>query len=759
MLFKKMLRTIAQYKAQFISMIVMIALGVGVFVGFNIEWNSLEKNTDAFFKDTNFADYRIVDEKGLTAEDVDKLSQTDYVKAAGLYFSAVLPQGDNKLSYTVTTNPDVSLFVLISGAEYDPTDKDGVWLDASYAKLNNIAVGDKLSLKLGIAEAELTVRGLVKSGEYMICVIDETQIMPDHKTFGYAYVTPEFYKSVPFIGGKYYQINVSSDLDKTAFCDKVNELFGKTMLVLGKEETASYAGVQSEKDEGVTMSTILPVLFLLIGVLTMITTMHRITAKEKTQIGTLKALGFKDSVITRHYTSYAFAIGLVGIALGVGIGFAIAAIILNPSGMMGTYIDIPSWTLYVPYFCWIVLAALLALLTLVGFLSVKQMLVGTAADALRPYTPKKMRKLLVERGKLWDKLGFGAQWNIRDIFRHKARTAMSLLGIIGCMVLLVGSFGMQDSVNYLVDNSYIAAMNYQTHVFFTEDSTEEQRNAYADKIGDVDKSASLSVELGNKAVALDVYSVTNDHLRFFDKDGNRIELQNDGAYVCRRIADANNLKVGDTFVVKPYGKDKEYKLTVKGIVSSVTESVIVTADYADNVGVEYMFDSVYTAKTADQLPDDPTVVKAKQKVNEVIDSFNSMMELMTVSVTVLVIAALVLGVVVLYNLGVMSYTERYREMATLKVVGFKDSAIGKLLTAQNLWVTLFGMIVGLPLGILTLRVLINALASEYEMQAVAGPVTYIVSILLTFGMSLLVSLLVARKNKQIDMVEALKMNE
>ena len=191
----------------------------------------------------------------------------------------------------------------------------------------------------------------------------------------------------------------------------------------------------------------------------------------------------------------------------------------------------------------------------------------------------------------------------------------------------------------------------------------------------------------------------------------------------------------------------------------VAESVIVTADYADNVGVEYMFDSVYTAKTADQLPDDPTVVKAKQKVNEVIDSFNSMMELMTVSVTVLVIAALVLGVVVLYNLGVMSYTERYREMATLKVVGFKDSAIGKLLTAQNLWVTLFGMIVGLPLGILTLRVLINALASEYEMQAVAGPVTYIVSILLTFGMSLLVSLLVARKNKQIDMVEALKMNE
>ena len=138
------------------------------------------------------------------------------------------------------------------------------------------------------------------------------------------------------------------------------------------------------------------------------------------------------------------------------------------------------------------------------------------------------------------------------------------------------------------------------------------------------------------------------------------------------------------------------------------------------------------------------------------DSFDTFLELMNSMIFVLVGGALVLGIVVLYNLGVMSYTERYREMATLKVVGFKDRKIGNLLIGQNVWLSVVGIALGLPLGALTLDFLLKKLAPEYEMRMYIGPVTYIVSILLTFGVSLLVSLMVSRKNKKIDMVEALK---
>ena len=132
------------------------------------------------------------------------------------------------------------------------------------------------------------------------------------------------------------------------------------------------------------------------------------------------------------------------------------------------------------------------------------------------------------------------------------------------------------------------------------------------------------------------------------------------------------------------------------------------------------------------------------------------MELMNAMIFLLAVAAVVLGLVVLYNLGVMSYTERYREMATLKVVGFRDRQIGRILIGQNLWLTVLGVLIGLPAGVGVLKYLLTALASEYEMKLTLGPLTYGISIVLTFGVSLLVGWMIARKTRSIDMVEALK---
>ena len=159
-----------------------------------------------------------------------------------------------------------------------------------------------------------------------------------------------------------------------------------------------------------------------------------------------------------------------------------------------------------------------------------------------------------------------------------------------------------------------------------------------------------------------------------------------------------------------------------------------------------------------EIPTGKAVLNAQSR-QAIMDSFDTFMQLMNVMVFLLVTAAVVLGIVVLYNLGVMSYTERYREMATLKVLGFKDRRIGRLLVSQNLWLTVLGILIGLPAGWGILRYLLDALAGEYELQLVIGPVTYLISILLTTGVSLLVGLMVSRKNRHIDMVAALKTEE
>lgn len=222
-----------------------------------------------------------------------------------------------------------------------------------------------------------------------------------------------------------------------------------------------------------------------------------------------------------------------------------------------------------------------------------------------------------------------------------------------------------------------------------------------------------------------------------------------------RAAKENNLKVGDTFTISPYGSSKEYKLRVAGLLRSVSESITVTSDYAEKVGVPYKADSVYTNTEKGSI-EKTAAIKSVQSKRAIIDSFGTFTQLMDSMIIVLVAGALLLGVVVLYNLGVMSYTERYREMATLKVVGFRDKKIGSLLIGQNLWLSLVGVALGIPLGAMLLKYLLDALASEYEMQLCITVPTYFISVLLTVGMSLLVSLMVSRKNKKIDMVEALK---
>ncbi len=756
MLIKKMLRTAWQYKAQFISMILMVMLGVGMFVGFNMEWVSIEENMYSFFDDSKFADYRLADEKGFSESDLEKIAGIEGVDAAARFVSVnvdVKDKDGDSVALAVTTNPNVSLFVTMSGDGYDKNSEDGIWLSDQYAENNDIAIGDNLSFVYQNLEIKGVVKGLIKAAEQMICVRDKTQLMPDFKTHGFAYVSPKLYEKT--LGFAYYpQINVISKLEKDAFSKKVDEELGKTTVVLTKDDTISYSEAEGEASEGKAMGSILPALFLLIGLLTMITTMHRLTAKEKMQIGTLKALGYHNSKIAVHYTSFAFFVAAIGTALGIAMGYGVAWMIMNPNGMMGTYLDLPEWKLVFPWFCTLAVILIIAALTFIGFLSVKQMLAGTAADTLRPYAPKKMKPMLIEKTKLFHKLPFGARWNMRDIVRHKSRTAMSIIGIVGCTILVLASFGMKDTMNSFLNVYYDNGLNYSSRIFLSEKATDEERQSVIDKYNG-DFGGSVSVQLDEKTISLDVYDITHDKIRIMDEDNRKIDIADDGAYICVRLSEQFGLKKGDAFKVSPFGTDDVYTLKVAGIFRSVSENVVISDKYADASGISYTIDSVYTDVKKNEI-EQSGVIKSVQSKQMIMDSFESFLSIMDMMIYMLVGGALGLGIIVLYNLGVMSYTERYREMATLKVVGFRDKKIGKLLAGQNLALSILGIIIGIPLGALTLSYMLKTLASEYEMKMAIGFGSYVITAILTVGMSLLVSLMVARKNKKIDMVEALK---
>ncbi|MCH5209173.1 MAG: ABC transporter permease [Oscillospiraceae bacterium] len=753
MLLRKLFRTAWKYRAQFVSMIIMTALGIGIFLGFNIEWKSIESNTDSFFEATNYADFRIYSETGFSAENNTAILDIDGVYAASRVFSVNVDiVGEKKaLNLTVSENYTVTTMDIISGAEYS-ADRSGIWLSQKFAEANNLNIGDTVKLTYGGIKISEEIVGLAKSGEHMICVADVNQLMPDHTAFGFAFMSPEELKSV--LGFEFYpQINIRSELEKFELEQKISDALGKTVLVTSKDEHTAYAGAQSETEEGQTMGSILPVLFLAIAVLTMVTTMHRITASEKTQIGTLKALGFRDKKILLHYTSYGLFIGVMGTAFGIALGYGVAAVIMNENGMMGTYFDLPEWRLVMPGFCVPLIIIMVLLLTLISFLSVKSMLKGTAADALRPYTPKVLKKSIIERAPLWHRLRFGTRWNFRDIMRHKSRSAMTLVGIIGCMTLLVGAMGMSDTMKEFLRVIDEDVLNYSTRVNLSDTCSNEDALSLAHELNG-DWVASSGVSLDGKTVALEIYSAENGLIGFIDEENKLLYIKDDGVYLCQRLADTAN--IGEYITISPYGSNDKYEVKVAGYYRSViTESVVMTDKYAKEIGIPYHIGAIFTDRDIDDI-EASSIITGKQDKRGMMESYDSFMGIMNVMVAVLVLAAVILGIVVLYNLGVMSYLERSRELATLKVLGFRDKQIGRLLISQNVWLTAVGVVIGLPAGFWVLWYLCKALATEYELKVCVGVPTYIISLLVTFGVSLFVGVIVSGKNKKIDMVEALK---
>lgn len=345
---------------------------------------------------------------------------------------------------------------------------------------------------------------------------------------------------------------------------------------------------------------------------------------------------------------------------------------------------------------------------------------------------------------------------MRDLARHKNRFAMTLVGIVGCMILLVGGLGMRDTMAGFLDLLDNGVSHYATKVNLVENTDPRSAEQLIADL-DADWESYSGVSLDGESVTLDIVNNEKGRFSIINEDNEPIDLQDDGAYLCLRLAD--KAKIGEFIEFSPYGGKDTYRVKVVGYNRSImTESITITDKLAEELGIGYGISALYTEKSSDDIHSSE-LISGKQDKGQLMDSFSSFVGIMDSMVLILVIAAVILGIVVLYNLGVMSYVERSRELATLKVLGFRSRKIGRLLISQNVWLTVIGVVLGLPAGVGVLYWLLTALASEYELKLMLGPLTYTVSVLLTFGVSLFVGWMVARKNKKIDMVEALKAAE
>lgn len=759
---KKILREIKLNKMQFFNIFIMVFLGVFVFAGVHAYMDGMKISGDKYYESNNLQDIWLSGEN-FTDEDLKNVKEISNVKNAERILN-IRTELENYKDVSLDTNfietNEISKMYIVDGEEFSK-DKKGVWLDSYLAKNLDLKVGDEITFKYKDYEMKEKILGLITVPDHIYSVKDESTIFPTHKDFGFIYLSVNEFPIQDYM--IYNQIIV--DVDDT---DKIDETkrniennIKSAIAVTDRNASSSYQSYNSEIEEGETYSKVFTFLFLFIAILSVVTTMNRFVKKQRTQIGTLKALGFKNRKIIKHYVSYGFYVSLLASILGLILGkYVLGAFFLN---MEAQYFEIPVYNTILISSVYILALIVVVLITIVTYLSCRGILKESAVDALRTEIPKvKNTKFDLTTKGIFKRSSISTRWNLRDIGRNKSRSIMAVVGIIGCTMLLVCAFGMLDTMNSYLDWEFNKISNFEYKLSLSNNYTNEQLEKLTDKYGK-STSETLGIEIKNgdkKEANTLVVNDAKDYLKYTNHNREYMDLKDDGIYITEKLSKKYNLNIGDTISWHIFGDNTWYTCKIVGLNRDPqNQNLNMTRKYYETLGLTYRADSLYTNENLSETKslDGVDIIQSKANLQE---GMESMLDTMKTMITILIVVSAILGFVIIYNLGILSFTEKQYQFATLKVLGFKNQQIKKIFIKQNLWLSIIGIVLGLPLGFIMVDYIFkSALGENYDFSASIKPLSY----LLAAGGSLIVAIFVnkvlSRKVKTIDMVTSLKGNE
>lgn len=790
MLKKKMFRDIKQNLSQFITIFLMVLIGVMVYVGIKAYMDGMTSAADNFYKNNNIQDLNVMG--NLSDKDLDKIKSLDNVKDAEkkLVVNAIDKDDKDKtylLSFIDSNN--ISKFHIMDGEKFD-VNKKGAWVDNFYAEKNNLKVGDTIKIKYDTFSLEEKILGLINVPDHIYDVKDESEFVPNRENFGFVYLSvneiPESYikdlvmKEMKITDEKifdkyvtnfnykeykpynYIMVDVNKKKNVTSVKEDIEDKVSNAKAIVKIEDTLSYQRYQGEIDEGASYVGIFSGLFLFIAMLSVITTMTRVVKKQKLQIGTMKALGIKNSKIVMHYIGYGFFVSLAAAIVGIILGkYFIGTFFLN---MEMDYFEVPNGIPVVKPLSYLVALLVVMVVSFITYLTCRKELFKKPAEALRNEVPNvKVSSLNLSTKGIFKKLNFSSKWNYRDILRNKFRTVTAVVGIVGCCMLIVCAFGMLNSMNHFIKLQFEDLYNFNYKLSLKENIKDDELKVLTDKYGD-NTSETLTIETKiDKEREANTIFVTNagNLVRFQNENGEFIKVnKNNGVYVTRKLADQKNLKVGDTIKWHIYGVNKYYESKIVGLTKDPqVQNLTMTKEYLESLDIDYKPDSLYTNTDLKSIKDIKNV-SLVQDINELKNSLESMLSMMKSMIMLIIVFAIGLGAIIIYNMGILSYSEKQYQFATLKVLGFSDKKIRKIFVQQNNWITVLSIIIGLPTGYyMTSWIFKSVIADNYDFSAYINLSTYLIAIIGTILVSIIVSRMLSKKVNKIDMVSSLKANE
>ena len=766
MLLKKMFRDIRKNLSQFITIFLMVMIGVMAYSGIKAYMDGMSKTSEKFYTENNLFDLNLIG-ANFTTDDLKAIKAIDNVKDAErkLYLTGVTDDNKTLLMNFIESN-NICKFYVVDGEVFD-ANKPGVWLDEFYAKENDIHVGDEILVKYESMELHEKVLGLINVPDHLYDTRDESELYPDRKEFGFAYLSANEITR-DYVIDLVKNSEEMAGLDESIISNIITEDNYKDYLVFNYvmvdvDDVDKVNEVKDEIEEGKTYVGVFSGLFLFIAMLSVITTMTRVVKNQRTQIGTLKALGFSNAKILMHYIGYGFWISLVAAVVGLVLGyFGIGNVFI---GLEMAFFEIPNGAPAMNTGSYAVAIGVVFAVVLISYITCRSILKENPAETLRNKIPNvKGKSLNITTKGLFKKLSFSSKWNIRDIVRNKMRTFMALAGVVGCCMLIVCALGMLDSMNFFVDLQFSILYNFDYKLNLKEGLSSSDVKVITDKYGDA-TSQSLGIEIKNENGDREANNIfvtdAKDYVRFVNRKNKIIERPKDnGVFVTQKLAENKGYKMGDTITWHIYGDDKYYTSEIIGFNKDPqNQNVTMTRAYLESLGIEYSPNAVYTNMNLSETKEIKNV-ETIQDIESLKEGMTGMLSMMKTMLVLIIGIAVLLGAIIIYNLGILSYTEKQYQFATLKVLGFKDSQIKNIFVKQNNWIAILSIIIGLPLGFyLTDWLFKTAIEEHYDFGASIKLQTYIIAAIGTFVVSYLVSKFLARKIKNIDMVTSLKANE
>lgn len=763
-LFRKSLRDIQKSKAQFISIFLMAALAVSIITGLDSIWFTVQHNTDAMYRATNLSDLWVTVQNP-SEQDLWGIEKIPGVTKAEKRFSA---EADTDLP----GRPALHVYALEDRSTLDQPelqegrfrkDGGGAVLDGSFAKEHGLKVGGTISIRLNGVWMRLPIDGLALSSEQVYAVKNAATIAPDPAAYGFVVIHTGALESV--YGQEIFnQINVKTapGTDLAQVVQKTDAAIGRRLIgtTLQKDST-SVSSVNGRIQQFKTLSIVFPLLFFLVTALITQSTMVRLVESQRGQIGILKALGYSKRSILWHYTSYGVMTGVLGSAAGLLIGPSLFGRILVPQLRLA----LSSYRIHVNYWNFAFASLLILLCTGgVSFYACRKLQGDTPAALLRDKPPKKGTHVFLESlPSLWGKMRFSSKLIARNTLKNKGRFIMGIIGVMGCVGVIIAALTVRSMVAGLNDQMYGNTFTYDQKVLIDTGKADSRYLRNLGLNGVTQQIQESAVEVicpggGQKMEPITITTRDSPLIHIQDADGAPISLPENGILMTRKLCGTLGVKRGDSIQIKRTGK------------GYISVPIVEVAYMASGQGI-YMTDSCWESlgetfsPTALLIqwngPPDQRFLKSDAVVDSATresqnSGLSSSMRVVNFAVVAMIVMGASLAFVVLYNISILNFVERVRDLATLRVLGFHHREIRNLVLLENYFSVLLGTLAGIPIGRFISWVIASSLDERLDLLGNIAPPDVLIATAMTLYFAWIINTAVARKMKRIDMLEALK---